>query len=262
MSKDYYQVLNVPENASQDDIKKAFRKLASHWHPDKNSQPEAEEKFKEINEAYSVLSDAEKRAKWQWERNYSQDNYWNQQFSRRKNFNRNFYDNFGVDTNLYYEINLSIEDAYKGKSVSLSSYAGDMEINIKPGVRNGHKLRLKGKGHTNPVTGAKGDLILTVRLIKGLQKWDFDRDYNIWFECECTNLDVYLEKEIEVEFMGTKIKTKIPKNHDINKPLRIKGKGFPIYGTKQFSNIMIKLNMTTLNLTEDKINALKDIINQ
>ena len=61
MKRDYYEVLGVSRNASQQEIKKAYRKLALQWHPDRNKSPEAEEKFKEINEAYEILSDSQKR---------------------------------------------------------------------------------------------------------------------------------------------------------------------------------------------------------
>ena len=62
--RDYYEVLGVSRNSTDDDLKKAFRKLAFKYHPDRNKEPEAEEKFKEINEAYQILSDKEKRAQY------------------------------------------------------------------------------------------------------------------------------------------------------------------------------------------------------
>ena len=62
--RDYYEVLGVPRNASDDDLKKAFRKLAFEYHPDRNKDPGAEDRFKEINEAYQILSDKEKRAQY------------------------------------------------------------------------------------------------------------------------------------------------------------------------------------------------------
>lgn len=61
MGKDYYKTLNIPKNASEDDIKKAYKKMALKYHPDKNKSPGAEDKFKEIAEAYEVLSDSQKR---------------------------------------------------------------------------------------------------------------------------------------------------------------------------------------------------------
>jgi molecular chaperone DnaJ len=64
MSKDYYKILELDKNASADDIKKSYRKLALKYHPDKNSESGAEEKFKEISEAYSVLSDPDKKSKY------------------------------------------------------------------------------------------------------------------------------------------------------------------------------------------------------
>ena len=63
MGDNYYKIMNIERNASGKDIKKAYRKLAVKWHPDKNNSPEAESKFKEINEAYAVLSDSDKRSK-------------------------------------------------------------------------------------------------------------------------------------------------------------------------------------------------------
>ena len=62
--RDYYEVLGTDRSASQDDIKKAFRKLAFQYHPDRNKEPDAEEKFKEISEAYAVLSDPEKKQQY------------------------------------------------------------------------------------------------------------------------------------------------------------------------------------------------------
>ena len=63
--RDYYEILGVSKNASDEDLKKAFRKLAFEFHPDRNKDKNAEEKFKEINEAYQVLSDQEKRARYE-----------------------------------------------------------------------------------------------------------------------------------------------------------------------------------------------------
>ena len=81
--KDYYQILGVPEDATEEDIKNAFRKLAFKYHPDKNpgNEKQAEEKFKEINEAYSILGDAGKRRQYE--------------FSRKSGFDSNVYSGFG-----------------------------------------------------------------------------------------------------------------------------------------------------------------------
>lgn len=62
MGKDYYKILGIPSGANEDEIKKAYRKMALKYHPDKNKEPNAEEKFKEIAEAYDVLSDPKKRS--------------------------------------------------------------------------------------------------------------------------------------------------------------------------------------------------------
>ena len=77
MSTDYYQVLGVPENADQDVIKKAYRKLSMKYHPDKNKgDPSKEEKFKEISNAYTILSDKETKSRYDMERSYCKSFSW------------------------------------------------------------------------------------------------------------------------------------------------------------------------------------------
>ncbi|WNY28738.1 Chaperone protein DnaJ [Methanimicrococcus stummii] len=136
---DYYEILGVSKDASDDEIKKTYRKLAMKYHPDKNDSPEAEEKFKEISEAYAVLSDSEKRASYDkfghagFDSQYSQEDIFRgADFS---DFGDIFGDIFGNifgggfgstrtrgpqrGADLQYELRLTLEEAYKGKTVEI-----------------------------------------------------------------------------------------------------------------------------------------------
>src|SRR5207302_1230940 len=133
--KDYYKTLGVPKNASTVDIKKAYRKLARQHHPDVNKKPEAEKRFKEINEAHEVLSDPEKRKR---------------------------YDTVGPDWERYAQGMggqhvVQIAPADGGKPRRLT-------VKIPPGVRDGQRIRLAGQGAPGANGGPPGDAYLRVRV--------------------------------------------------------------------------------------------------
>lgn len=115
MNKDYYQILDVEKNVSDDDIRKAYRKLALKYHPDKNKEPDAEEKFKEINKAYSILGKKESRDKY--------DKYGDKLENEPQNMNDMFEMFFNskmqTDNNVVHQIDVSLEDLYNGKKKKL-----------------------------------------------------------------------------------------------------------------------------------------------
>lgn len=98
-TKNYYEILGVPENASADEIRKAYKKLAIKWHPDKNpdNQKEAEEKFKEISEAYSVLSDPKKKQEWEFSKNGGGNFAFDFEGFDANDIFKNFFQGFGAD---------------------------------------------------------------------------------------------------------------------------------------------------------------------
>ena len=204
MAKDYYAVLGVEKTASTEAIKKAYRKLAIKYHPDKNpGDKQAEERFKEITEAYAVLSDAEKR------RQYDQfgEAGFHQRFSQEDIF-RN------VDLNtIFREFGFGGDDLFgqlfggrgasfhggrgrpiKGQDLLLRlaipfrqailggerhidltrhGHAEPIKVRIPPGVETGQKLRLAGKGAPSPMGGPPGDLYIEIRI---KQHEIFERD--------------------------------------------------------------------------------------
>ena len=197
-SKDYYQILGLGKNASLDEIKKAFRKLAVKYHPDKNpGDKEAEEKFKEINEAYAVLSDPEKKAQYDrfgsagFHQRYSQEDIFrgfdvgdlfkdmgfgtDDIFSRlfgggahphHRGFRYNVGRQPGEDFTM--EVTISFRDAFSGGERRVAfKRAGTREevmVKIPAGVANGAKLRIKGKGGEGIRGGEPGDLFLVIQV--------------------------------------------------------------------------------------------------
>ncbi len=288
--KDYYKILGVEKNATQKDIKKAYRKLAAQYHPDKNPGDKgAEEKFKEINEAHEVLSDPEKRKKYEqlgadWEM-YQQTGYDPTQQRGRtgtsgsggrtyyfegdpseffgqggeSGFSSFFEQFFGSGAgfgegrrthrqrtfkghDLQAEMELTLEEAYRGSSRMFELNGQKMRIKIKPGAKDGQTLRLKGKGGAGPNGGPSGDLYLTLKI----------RPHPV-FTREGNNLslehtiDLYtavLGGKIEVPTISGRVKMNIPESTSLNAVLRLKGKGMPLpQSPDQYGDLFVKINV-------------------
>lgn len=172
MKRDYYEVLGVPKNSSQDEIKKAYRKLAMEYHPDRNKHDSATEKFKEISEAYAVLSDSSKRAKYDqyghagFDQMYSQEDIFkNANFSDFEDifgqdpFQSMFGSMFGsfggrrkdVGADLETQVQISLEEAAKGTKTEIS-YNRTKSCSIckgngnKPGSKSSKCIECNGRG--------------------------------------------------------------------------------------------------------------------
>src|SRR5213594_3926532 len=186
--KDYYKTLGVSKNASAEEIKKAYRKLARQHHPDVNKKPEAEKRFKEINEANEVLSDPEKRKRYdavgpEWERFQQggqqpggfqwvytgppgQDPF-NREAGGFSDFFRTLFGEGAAD--IEHEVEITLAEAYKGteRSVELRLPDGTtrrLSVKVPAGVRDGQRIRLAGQGAPGGGGGPAGDLFLRVRV--------------------------------------------------------------------------------------------------
>lgn len=193
--RDYYKILGLDTNkVSVDEIKIAFREQAKKYHPDVNSQnKKAEERFKDINEAYKILSATSSRRKYdrQWNARIGKKKKANQKKEHRNNNNSIFLEFktmlFGnqLETNreekiykkipikgenIETEINVKLEDAYFGleKKISLRTVKGKMatfNVKIPAGIRNGEKIRLAGQGKIGENGGKNGDLLIKVNIV-------------------------------------------------------------------------------------------------
>ncbi len=269
-SEDYYQVLGVEKKASSDDIKKAYRKLAVKYHPDKNpGNKEAEEKFKKISEAYAVLSDPEKRKQYDnvgsdtFHRSYSQEDifrdfdineilrdlgFGGRAAGRRPAYGTRQYRQMPqAGEDLEYNLSITLEESVFGaeKKIALNKDGKIDEINIKvpAGISTGKKLRLAGKGLPGSYGGAQGDLYLNISIVPHPI---FARDGNdIYVEKELKFSQAVLGATVEVPTVDGGLKRiKIPPGTQNNTKIRMKGYGVPHLKGSEKGDQYVKVTVT------------------
>lgn len=256
--RDYYEVLGVNKNASDDEIKKAYRKLAIKYHPDKNpGNKEAEEKFKEINEAHDVLSDKQKRARYDQFGHAgvngggnpfgsSSNPFQNGSFNYNgQSFNFDFggggFDDilgsiFGFGNmnarrarrGADYETSVTItfEEAIFGTTKTINVNNDSIKIKIPAGIDDGMSIRLKGKGGDAPDSkGEKGDLYIRVRVKP--HKTLTREGTLILSEQKIDMVDAALGCEVDVETVDGKVTMKVPAGTQSGTPFKLSGHGVP-----------------------------------
>ncbi len=260
MAKSLYETLGVSESATADEIKKAYRKLARKYHPDINKDPEAQEKFKEINAAYEVLSDSEKKAKYD---QFGDQMFGGQNFSDfargqgtdvdleeilRSMFgggggfggfggfssggggfnshqsSRGFGGYGTPDLDIRSKITVPFSVIITGGKHHITTQEGDsFDIKIPAGIKSGETLRVRGKGKS--WQGQRGDLLITVEVASSNE-----------YELKGNNLYKSIDIPLKIALFGGKIKVntpekevslKIPKNTKNGQKFRLKEKGVP-----------------------------------
>ena len=254
--RDYYEVLGVPKNASDDEIKKAYRKLAIKYHPDKNpGDKEAEEKFKEISEAHDVLSDKQKRARYDQFGHAGVGGNGNPFGGAGAgnpfgNFNgQSFNFDFGgaggfedIISNLFgfgggarrprrgddYQTNvtLTFEEAIFGTTKEVDINGKNIKLKIPAGIDDGMSIRLRGKGGPAPEGGSEpGDLYVRIRVKPHKH---LTREGNIILSEEKIDMvDAALGCEINVETVDGNITMKVPAGTQSGTPFKLSGHGVP-----------------------------------
>jgi len=278
---DYYKALGVDKNATQEDIKKAYRKLARKHHPDLNpNDKEAHKKFQQLNEANEVLSDPEKRKKYDqygkdWQhaeqfeqaRQSQQQRHGNEKFSgdfSEREFSDFFSSMFG-DTggggfrqrqtkfrgeDHHAELHLNLTDVYKTQQQVLTVNNKSIRITIPAGVENGQKIKIKGHGGPGINGGPNGDLYISFQIINNTK---FRRDGNDLHTI--VDLDLYtavLGGEIILDTLDGKVKLKVKPETQNGSKIKLKGKGFPVYKKEgEFGDLVITFQIKTpTNLTD------------
>jgi len=260
MSKrDYYEVLGISKNASDDEIKKAYRKLAVKYHPDKNpGNKEAEAKFKEINEAHDVLSDKQKRARYDQFGHAGVGGAGGNPFASGNpfgeggNFNFNgqtFNFDFGgggfedilgslfgfgggarsrVRRGADYQttVTLSFEEAVFGATKMVTVNGESLKVKIPAVIDDGMSIRLRGKGGEAPADGGeKGDLYVRIRVKP--HKTLTREGAIILSEKTISMVDAALGCEIEVETVDGSVTMKVPAGTQSGTPFKLSGHGVP-----------------------------------
>jgi curved DNA-binding protein len=279
---DYYKILGISKTASEEDIKKAYRKLARKLHPDLNPKDkEANKKFQQINEANEVLSDPEKRKKYdqygenwenaeQFEKARQSGAYSGERGSGQsgnpfsafdgREFGDGQYSDFfeqmfgsgarssnaggtrfrGQDYQA--ELHLSLRDAVKTHTQTLTVNGKNIRITIPAGVEDGQVIRLKNHGAPGVNGGPNGDLYITFRIAPDP---DFKRVGNDLYIT--LNLDLYtavLGGEVMVDTLDGKIKLKVKPETQNGTKARLKSKGFPVYKHENsFGDLFVTYNI-------------------
>lgn len=271
---DYYQTLGISRDASQEDIKKAFRKLASQHHPDKGGDTAT---FQKVQEAYATLSDPQKKHQYdnpnpfaggqghadmggfeQFFHQFGPDlgSIFGQQFGQRRARNRN--------VNLQTEITL--EEAFQGKEVIASYRLSNnqertFEVKIPPGTHDGLVLRISGAGDNGIQGVPAGDAMLTVRVLPHQR---FQRNGQDLIEQITISVwDALLGKDLEVRTInGDNIVVRIKEGTQPESFLRIQGYGMPQLNNPRFRGnhmILFKVDIPN-NLTEYQKNTIRSIL--
>lgn len=254
MDKDYYKIMGVSPDASEKDIKTAYRKLARKYHPDISKEANAEEQFKEMGEAYEVLRDPAKRAEYdQYLKNREfnqnprhssrhtgaaqQDQYQGAQFDSdffESLFGHSRYKHQPMSGQNYQgKINITLEEAFNGavKSLQVPVDQGPetklqtLNVKVPAGIKSGQQIRLAGQGGSGVNGGPRGDLFLTVDVLKHSL---FDvMDNDIYLTLPLTPWEAALGTTIVVPTLSGKIDLKIPPGSQGGQKLRIKNRGLP-----------------------------------
>ncbi|MBN1697249.1 MAG: J domain-containing protein [Spirochaetales bacterium] len=294
--RDYYKILGVSKSATTDEIKRQYRKLARKYHPDVNpGDNKAAARFAEINEAHEVLSDPEKRKKydtlgsnWEQYENVGQDS----PFTNRKAYGNgsgytvfegdmddlfggagfsDFFKTFFGDTfsgfrshsksysskghDYKAELEISLEEAYSGCVKVIQVNNQTLRITLEPGIMDGRTIKLKGKGGAGANGGKKGDLYITIRIPPHPLYKRVDND--LYIEVPVSMYTMLLGGEKEINALSGRFKIKIPPETENGTAFRLKGKGFPA-DKKSVScgDLYVKVMMETPKNLSDREKSL------
>ena len=250
--RDYYETLGVARGASQDVIKRAYRRLARKYHPDVSKEANAESRFKEVGEAYEVLKDPEKRSAydrfgkdWQHGQEFRPPPGWEQQFnfsrggfSGTSGFSDFFESLFGQGSphrvrrpthagggNRRARIEIPLEDAYRGATRKVAIDGRTLSVRIPRGITNGQRIRLGGQGGDGAGGIPASDLLLTVAHAPHPMFRTEGR--NVHLKLPIAPWEAALGATVAVPTLGGTVDLKIPRGSRAGQVLRLKGRGLP-----------------------------------
>jgi len=296
---DYYKILGLNKNASEEDIKKAYRKLARKHHPDLNpNDKEAHVKFQQINEANEVLSDPEKRKKydeygenWKHAEQFEQARRQQQQYGGGESYSGQYGGDFGEEhfsdffeslfgrgsrgkggTNVKFrgqdynaELHVSLKDAATTHQHTLEVDGRKVRITVPAGIEHGQTIRLKGHGGPGVNGGPNGDIYITFVISEDPK---FRRVGNDLYTTQ--DIDIYtalLGGEVSVQTFNSRLNLKVKPETQQGTKVRLKGKGFPVYKHDgQFGDLIVTYNVKLPDNLTDKqkqlFSELRDMSNK
>jgi len=286
-AKNYYSILGVGRTASEKEIKQAFRKLARKHHPDVNpGDKAAEAKFKEISAAFEVLSDKDKRQKydqfgdqWQYADQFKKGQgqgapFWGSGDNVQFEFGDgglgsifgDLFGGFGGATrsrkarprrgrDMEYPMEVTLEEAFRGATRTISfDGSGRVEVKIPAGVKTGSRVRVAGKGGPGVAGGANGDLYL-VMTVRPHAKFERKGD-NLHVDAPVPLTLVVLGGEVPVETLKGKVMLRIPPETQNGNTFRLAGQGMPHLGKSARGDLLVTLKVvlpTKLSTEEQEL---------
>lgn len=260
--KDYYRILGVERNASQEDIKTAYRKLTRKYHPDISKEPDAEAKAKAINEAYDVIGDPEKRRAYdEMGQNWQQSGFQGANVKDFRDFRELFeqvfrqrhggyqgnvkFDDFGpvyrqapVEETSF-SLDIDLEDSYLGRSKTVAFMEGnqrrELNVTIPKGILEGQKLRVK--------TDSGLPILLEIRFRPHPRFRLEGKDLHL--NLAITPWEAALGSKILVHTLGDSVEVKIPKDSQSGKKMRLKGLGLPATRKSEAGDLYLHLKIVT-----------------
>jgi curved DNA-binding protein len=262
--KDYYETMGVARDASPDDIKRAYRRLARKYHPDVSKEKDAEERFKEVGEAYEVLRDPEKRAAYdQLGQRAPGEEFrpppdWQFEFDdrggaqSRGGVHSDFFENLfgglggragrggfrsrGLDTAA--QVDVTLEEAFHGTTRTLSLQRLEREkdgrvrprnqqiqVKIPAGVTDGQQIRVAAQGEPGAGGEPPGDLFLQLTVLP--HRWFRLEGRDVWLELPVTPWEAALGETVRVPTLAGRVDLKVPKGSQTDRQLRLKERGLP-----------------------------------
>lgn len=282
---DPYKILGISKNAADDEIKKAYRTLARKYHPDLNSgNKQAEARFKEINNAYQILNDKQKKAQYDQFGDVGAASGAYSGFGGQKTGSYRYTSNGTFDINdifgeifkgersgfsnfsgysggtqkgadLSYSMDISFKDAVLGKVMSLSIEGRKLNIRIPPNIKDGEQIKVRGQGRQGQT--ARGDLKIKIHVAS-------DNRFRIKGNALYTTVDVPLKAALfggsaTVESVDNKFKIKIPKGTSGGKLFKIKGSGIASR-TGERGDLYAEVRIIIPKFSSSEIEKLKEII--
>jgi len=292
MAKSLYETLEINDNASEAEIKKAYRKLARKYHPDVNKEASAEDKFKEINSAYEILSDKEKKQQYDmhgdsmfggqnfhdFSRSHGRggqgdlDDILRQMFSGGGGFGGGGnpfggggggFSGFGgqqqqaPDLDIQTNVTVPFSVAILGGSHSVAVNGDRFDIKIPAGIKSGEKMRVKGKGHAQG--GVAGDLYLKINVAANPDYVREDDDLIKIFDVPLKA--ALFGDKIAIQTLEKEIKLKVPQNTKNGQRFRVKEMGVMNRKTKVRGNLYLEANIILPkvdDLDEDLVELMKE----
>ncbi|NLK66476.1 MAG: DnaJ domain-containing protein [Campylobacteraceae bacterium] len=279
MSDSLYETLGVSKDASSDEIKKAYRKLARQYHPDINKDPSAENKFKEINAAYEILSDEEKRKQYDLRgdsmfggQNFSDFARSAGDFGDLNDILRNIFGGGGFggfssegfsggfggyseNLDVIARLRIDFDFALTGGEKQITVGDESFKIRVPAGVRDGEKLRVKGKGKLSLSSGKKGDVILILNV-------EESSEYTVKGDDLYKKINVPLKialfgGKIDVKTYKKEVTIKIGENTKNGQKIRLKGYGIQNRSSKIYGDLYLEVNVVLPDINELDEEAIK-----